>query len=77
MVGDSLSQDTVKLISYYFKIKFLSFLFLKDTMLLSKQNRRSDSKMVWLTNARSQTISCQKGLFIFKSINLGTGLQTK
>lgn len=36
MVCDSLFQDTVKLISHHFKIKFLSFVFLKDTMLLNK-----------------------------------------
>lgn len=61
MVGDSLSQDTVKFISYYFNINFLYFLFLKDTMLLSKQRKRSDSKMVWLINA-SQTIMSERPL---------------
>lgn len=70
-----MSQDTVKLISY-FKIKFWSFLSLKDTTLLSKQSS-SDRKAVWLINARSQNTSCQKGLFSFKSTNLGTGLQKK
>lgn len=74
-MGDSMSQATVKLISY-FKIKFCFFLFLKDTTLLSKQSS-SDRKTVWLINARSQNISCQKGLFSFKSTNLGTGLQKK